>query len=50
MTREEIKNRIEEIDGQIWWTNMADRLTYEDYKFIDELTAEKRKLEKELDK
>lgn len=50
MTREEIKNRIEEIENRVWWINMADRLTNEDYRILNELTAEKRNLEKELDK
>lgn len=49
MTREEIKNRIKEIENRVWWINMADRLTNEDYRILNELTAEKRKLEKILD-
>ena len=50
MTREEIKNRIEEIKNRVWWINMADRLTNEDYRILNKLTAEKRNLERELDK
>ena len=49
MTREEIKNRIEEIENRIWWINMADRLTNEDYKALNNLAETKRYLKRILD-
>ena len=36
MTREELKNRIEDLEEKIWWLNMADRFTPEESRLSDE--------------
>lgn len=50
MTKEEIKNKIEDLENRIWMVEMADFLSREDKEWIFETKNEIRRLEKELEK
>ena len=48
MNKQEIEERIEEIEGDIFMINMADHLSGSDYQQIRKLNEEKRELKIQL--
>ena len=48
MTREQIEDRIKQIEDSLWYYNMKSRWTWEDRKSMWELEAERNELKKQL--
>lgn len=48
MTRQEIENRIEELETNAFYINMADRLSRSDWEALDKIYAELRNLRAQL--
>lgn len=50
MTKQEIQNKIEELETRKFYNNMVDRWTYENYMIDTELREKIKKLKEMLDK